>query len=188
MKNKILFILTGIALILTLFFIKSSYAIFDSKKNMVVKTDIAKWQVLVNSNNVNLAENFIIDNFNSDNLYVKEGKIAPDVSGYFDIEIDPNGTQVSFSYEISFDFTGLDERFVIDNVIETNGYEITNEGNKYFGKILLSDIKNGVKHNIRVYIKWINNEDNNEIDSNIGLEKGYSINIPVNIVIKQFLG
>ena len=54
--------------------------------------------------------------------------------------------------------------------------------------ILLSDIKNGVKHNIRVYIKWINNEDNNEIDSNIGLEKGYSINIPVNIVIKQFLG
>ena len=53
---------------------------------------------------------------------------------------------------------------------------------------VLSDIKNGVKHNIRVYIKWINNEDNNEIDSNIGLEKGYSINIPVNIVIKQFLG
>ena len=188
MKNKILFILTGSALISMIVFGKSSYAIFDSKKNMVVKTDIAKWQVLVNSNNINSEEDFVIDSFNSDNPYVAEGKIAPDVSGYFDIEIDPNGTQVSFTYEISFDFSTLDERFTIDSVIETNGYEITNEDDKYFGKILLNDIKNNVKHSIRVYIKWLNNEDNNEIDSNIGVEKGYSINIPVSISIKQFLG
>lgn len=187
MKNKILFVLTGIVLIFVLFFVKSSYAVFESNKNMVVKSDIAKWQILVNNNSVNSTEDFTIDSFTNDSPYIKEGKIAPGISGYFDIEINPNSTQVSFTYEISFDFSTLDERFIIDNVNEINGYEITNEDNKYTGKILLSDIENNVKHNIRVYIKWINDEENNEIDSNIGLDKDYSINIPVSITIKQFL-
>ncbi len=187
-KNRIIYILTFIALIFIIFFVRSSYAVFESEKNMVVKSEIAKWQILVNGNNVNSTEDFVIDSFINDNPYVKEGKIAPDVSGYFDIEIDPNSTQVSFSYEITFDFTSLDERFVIDSVVETNGYEITNEEDKYIGKILLSDINNNVKHNLRVYIKWINSEENNEIDSEIGLEKDYNISIPVSISIKQFLG
>ena len=54
-------------------------------------------------------EELEINNFQIDeNTTVKNGRIAPGTTGYFDIEIDPTLVDVSFDYEITFDILNKD--------------------------------------------------------------------------------
>lgn len=187
MKNKIFYLLVILTLGMFIYIINSSYALFETNKSMIVKPNVAKWNININNNNINSSEDFTIDSFVSvTNSHVKEGKIAPGVEGYFDIEIDGQDTDVSISYNLKFDLSSLNN-IIIESVEETNGYVITSqEDNTYNGVILLNEINQGVKHNIRFYIKWVNDEDNNENDSLIGLNKDVNILIPVTIEVKQF--
>ena len=70
----------------------------------------------------------------------------------------------------------------------TSGNLIQTEENTYSKVLTVEEIKNNVINNIRVYIKWENNEENNDTDSQIGLTKDNSINIPVSVSIIQYLG
>ena len=124
----------------------------------------------------------------SDN--VKSGKLAPGVSGYFDIVIDPTDTDVSVRYDINFDFSEFENtNIVVTSIEEINNKTIVKTGtNKYTGVIPLSEIKNGVTNTIRVNVKWDNNEDNNEYDSSLGAVPNNVKNIPVFINVSQYLG
>ncbi|MGN1379305.1 MAG: hypothetical protein ACI4XR_02780 [Bacilli bacterium] len=188
MKNKIFYLLIILTLGIFIYIINSSYALFETNKSMVVKPNVAKWNININNSNINSSEDFTIDSFVSvTNSHVKEGKIAPGAEGYFDIEIDGQDTDVSISYNLKFDLSSLNN-IVIESVEETNGYVITSEeDNTYSGVILLNEINQSVKHNIRFYIKWVNNEDNNDNDSLIGLDKDIEILIPVTIEVKQYI-
>lgn len=66
--------------------------------------DVAQWSMKVNG--VSLADAAVASEISI--TLVKdgepsspEGKIAPGQTGYFDIEIDPTGTEVSFTYQIT---------------------------------------------------------------------------------------
>lgn len=190
MKTKILYIITILMLVTLVYFVSSSYALFESEKTIVVHPETAKWNIVINGKNINTIENFVIDSFNiEENENTLEGKIAPSLSGYFDIEIDPTNTDTSIMYEVIFDFNNLEPTIKVDKIEEINGYSLkqVNE-NTYSNKITLSEIKSGVKHNIRVYIEWVNDEEKNQVDSLIGTDINGSIEIPVIIDIKQYLG
>ena len=69
----------------------------------------AKVQIKVNNLAVSdleeLKNNFALANINwNNNSHVKSGKAAPGSVGDFHIIIDPNDTDVSFRYDITFDF------------------------------------------------------------------------------------
>ena len=190
MNKKLLYLIFSIFVLLTVYEIINTYGLLETKNKMSVNPSIAKWNVLINGTDIKTGENFTINSVNlSDSVNVLNGKIAPGAFGYFDIEIDPTNTDTSIIYSITFDFSLLSNSFVIDKIEETTSGNLIRTGSSTYSKVItLDEIKENAKNNVRVYIKWENNEENNEIDSQIGLTKDNYINIPVSISAMQYLG
>lgn len=189
MKNKIIYIVCAIMIFISIYEIKNTYGLFESKKEIDIDKSVAKWNIYINDNNLNTTETFTIDNFTfQETDTVAKDKIAPGILGWFDILIDARDTQVSIIYEITFDFTSLPSKITVEKIEEINGREIIKTGpNTYSNYITLEDINDNLKDTIRVYIKWNNDEENNENDTNIGIIKNNSIKIPVSITVSQYL-
>lgn len=191
MKNrKLLIILTIILMFVTVYVIKDTYALFESNKIVNTNTNIAKWNVMINGKNINNEQRFIIDSINIlEKGNVKNGKMAPGAEGYFDIVIEPNDTDTSIIYNVTFDFTKVNGSFKINKIEEITSGNLIMTGESIYSKVItLDEIKRGVTNTIRVYIKWDNIEENNEEDSQIGLTKNNFINIPVIVEVTQYLG
>lgn len=191
MKNrKLLIILTIILMFVTVYVIKDTYALFESNKIVNTNTNIAKWNVMINGKNINNEQRFIIDSINIlEKGNVKNGKMAPGTEGYFDIVIEPNDTDTSIIYNVTFDFTKVNGSFKINKIEEITSGNLIMTGESTYSKVItLDEIKRGVTNTIRVYIKWDNIEENNEEDSQIGLTKNNFINIPVIVEVTQYLG
>ena len=191
MKNrKLLIILTIILMFVTIYVIKDTYALFESNKIVNTNTNIAKWNVMINGKNINNEQRFIIDSINIlEKGNVKNGKMAPGAEGYFDIVIEPNDTDTSIIYNVTFDFTKVNGSFKINKIEEITSGNLIMTGESTYSKVItLDEIKRGVTNTIRVYIKWDNIEENNEEDSQIGLTKNNFINIPVIVEVTQYLG
>jgi len=186
--RKMLFFVVLLFLCLTILEIGSTFGLFETNNSITVSNDIAKWQVKVNDSNINDSVHFVVDNYVvSSDSNVKEGLIAPGVSAYFDIDIDPNDTSVSIRYDISLDFASLNNDSIqIVSVEELNDNNIVmTDESTYTGLIPITDSS---IHHIRVYIEWVNNEANNQIDSTFGLDDNVDVNIPVSINFSQYLG
>ena len=190
MNKKLLYLIFSIFVLLTVYEITNTYGLLETKNKMSVNPSIAKWNVLINGTDIKTGENFTVNSVNlSDSVNVLNGKIAPGAFGYFDIEIDPTNTDTSIIYSITFDFSLLSNSFIIDKIEETTSGNLIRTGSSTYSKVItLDEIKENAKNNVRVYIKWENNEENNEIDSQIGLTKDNYINIPVSISAMQYLG
>lgn len=187
MNKKILYIIFSFFLLLTLYEIKKTYGLFESNNKMSVQQSIAKWNILINGTNIKSEEKFVVNSVNvEDNENVLNGKIAPGVKGYFDIEIDKTNTSTSIVYSITFDFTKISDSITIENIEETTSGNLIRTGENTYSKVM--KINDDPISNIRVYIKWENKEENNDIDSLVGLTKDNYINIPVSISAMQYLG
>lgn len=183
-------VITPLFFLITIYLIVDTYSLFESNHVTTSSIDIAKWQVKLNGDVVNgSSANFSVDNIVWEgNEYVLEGKVAPGMSGYFDVVVDPNATEVSLRYDVSFDFSNLSEnQFVIDSVVEANGRKlIRTEANTYSGVILLDEIKLGATSSIRVNLSWVNDEENNDIDSELAMASNNDIDIPVVVTLWQY--
>lgn len=187
-------ILTLTSLLITIYIIGNTYAIFESEISGEKEVEKAKWTILVNRTNISngIVEEFTIDQINvQGSETVEEGKLAPGLSGNFNIEIDPSDTDVSIKYEINFDLTNLENtKIKIDSIIETQeGNNLIKTGeNTYTGIITLSDIQKGVKNNITINFSWDEDETTGEEDTAIGKIENGKINIPVKVKVLQYLG
>lgn len=187
MNKKILYIVFSFFLLLTLYEIKKTYGLFESNNKMSVEQSTAKWNILINGTNIKSEEKFVVNSVNvENNENVLNGKIAPGVKGYFDIEIDKTNTSTSIVYSITFDFTKISDSITIENIEETTSGNLIRTGENTYSKVM--KINDDPISNIRVYIKWENKEENNDIDSLVGLSKDNYINIPVSISAMQYLG
>lgn len=191
--KKIYLCLALVLLIITVFIILKTYGLFETKTGLNVQSEVGKWVILVNNTDITQQENtkFSVDKIIWDqNDEVKEGKIAPGASGYFDIVIDPTDTDVSVRYDIGFDFSEFENtNITITSIQEINDKKIVKTGNnKYTGIITLDEISAGTTNTIRVNIAWENNEENNEHDSNLSSVPNTILNIPVTINVSQYLG
>ena len=183
----ILFIIT---LSFTFYEIAVSYSLFETENDIVINSDIGRWQILVNDESINETTTFEVSNVQvSGEPNVREDYFAPGTSGYFDIVIDPNETEVSIYYEI----------VCRTDMIQNNQIHLTRIENidkpdleyvapyTYGGIIPLSDIANGDITTIRFYVEWINNENNNETDSLYGSSSA-NFSIPMEITFRQYTG
>lgn len=186
---RLLIIITFFGLLLI---ILNSFGLFETEGIGVVNQSTGKWIIKINDVDITNEQNlkFSINNFIYEkNDKVADNKIAPNGSGYFDLIIDPTGTDVSVRYDISFDFSIADNipSLKID-VINNDSDIIKTSDNNYTGVIKLSDIKKGKKSNLRVKIMWENIEDNNEFDSVIGTNENSKIIIPIKVKAIQYTG
>ena len=188
MNKKILYLLFISFVLITTYEVMDAYGLFESKNKLVVNQNVARWKILINGSNIT-EEDFVINSINVEgNENVLNGKLAPGVRGYFDVEIDPQA-DTSIVYSISFDFSQISDSFKVENIEETtSGNLIRTDESTYSKVITLNEIKENKKNNVRVYLKWENKEDNNSTDSKIGLTENNYINIPVSVSAMQYFG
>ena len=189
--KKYSMVLAPFFFLVTILIVIGSYSLFESQRTNTSELEIAKWEIKVNDDLLSGGEStFTINNFVwSTSQYVKPGKAAPGLSGYFDIVIDPNDTDTSIRYDITFDFSNLDsDQFQITEIKEIDDKSIVRTGEyTYSNIILLEDIDDGETNTIRVYIEWVNDEDNNEKDSELGTVLNNQISIPVSVDVTQYI-
>ena len=187
MKKKVLIIVFLIMLIISIFQISTLYAIYKTEKSGEYAAEIGAFKIKIYDHTLNeeVVEEYRIP---QNKIYYEEspnviaGKIAPGTKGYFDLEIDAEGSDVSVLVDlimtakdetsVDYQITGFESSLFRYN--ETEEIEETEEtigaSSDYELKsvIPLEKIKQGYKERIRVYFRWSNNEKNNELDTKIG--------------------
>lgn len=190
MKKLLPFLAFG-SLLVTIGLVLDSYAIFETDVKVKTETPLADWQIKINGSNLNAVTNtFNINTVNWETSgYVLPGKASPGLSAFFEILIDPTGSQVSMQYEISLDFAALDNEMIqFVSIKDGSGTPLTESTpGVYSGVILLADVLLGNVETIRVDLNWINDEGNNAVDSGTVNQADVEINIPVSIKVSQYL-
>ena len=190
-KNSMVLAAPFFLLVILLLITAVSYALFESQKTYTNNLEIAKWDIKVNDDLLSgSTATFTVDSFTwSTSQYVMEGKAAPGLNGYFDIEIDPNDADTSIRYDVTFDFSNLDsDQFSITQIKEVDDKTIVRTGQYTYSNVIsLDDIEDGETNTIRVYVEWISDEDNNIKDSELGTVLNTQIMIPVSVDITQYI-
>jgi hypothetical protein len=192
MKKRfwLIFLLSLTILAITL---SSTYALLETNGHAEVTEDVGKWVIKLNGTDISqgVASDFTINNFiYTDNSNVADNVIAPGRNGYFDITVDPTGTDVAVRYDITISLTAGTYPDNISFSIEdlTNGNAIKTSPDTYSGVITLDDIKSSKTITIRVNITWTDNENYDVSDATLGTNKDSKISIPVTVDVKQYLG
>ena len=198
--KKSLKILALIMLLITIWQISVSYAKFYAQAHATFSSNVGDWNIKINEMDI-YSENgdkvsVEIDELDLvENSYTVENKIAPGSERYFSINIDPEGTSVAVRYDIDLDLGELS-----DLIEENNKLSISvNEGSRnnpiiqtgkstYTAIIKLEDINANKKDNVRVNIKWENDDENSQKDTETGSVYGRNFSIPVEVTVSQYLG
>ena len=152
MNFRIKILLVFIPLCLCLCFMSNTYSRYVAGTTGNLKMSFAKWQILVNNEDIinNSSSSIDIVPVINENEYVENNKIAPSSTGYFDISIDPSNVDVSFDYSISLSVVNenipdliITKYAILDeNYNEENGITYKNiENNLIKGSL---DVKNSV--------------------------------------------
>lgn len=198
MKNKnlvkILFLLMMCIFILLIYKIIDIYALFHSEMEGNVELKNGIWNITVNGEEITTGTetSFVIDQINTtQNDYVKPGKLAPGLSGSFEIAINPQDTNVSVRYDITLNQEELGgSNLSIKSIQEVEkGYELIKTAeNTYTGVMTLEDITNRTNHKIKMEIEWVDDGINNENDAEIGKNETHKLQIPITVHAIQYLG
>ena len=198
MKNKnlvkILFLLIMCIVILLIYKIIDIYALFHSEMEGNVQFKNGTWNITVNGEDITTGTDaeFVINLIDTtQNNYVKPGKLAPGLSGSFEIAINPQDTNVSVRYDVILNQEELGgSNLTIKSIKEIEkGYELIQTAeNTYTGVIPLADIANRVNHKIKMEIEWQDDGLNDESDTQIGKNETHQLKIPITVHAIQYLG
>jgi hypothetical protein len=193
-----LLVLTIILFLVTVYAVAHTFAVFQSDAESEVEVRLAKWNIKVNNELVTATANhtFTIDgdylSVVSTNKVV-EKKIAPGAEGNFDIEIFPDGTQVSLRFDIFVDASAVEGTEITVNDVVSLTDDVTiirTDENVYTGIMSLEDIQAGKTAHLRVTFEWVNSDEPNAIksDTNLALSDEATIRIPVSVDFIQYKG
>lgn len=171
-SRKTIFILLIISLSISTFFVSQSYAKYLSSASEEATIQIARWKILVNNKDIRdkSTVNTVITPVFNGNDNIASNIIAPTSEGYFDLLIDAREADVSFKYKIDI---SVNEESPVKDLIatkytinDTTTTELTSGTQSIENTILHKD--NTEIITIRVYIKWIDDENatmNNQEDT-----------------------
>ena len=224
MNKKIRFVILILILILLVLIIRSTYSKYYNKAEGQISETVGKWIIKVNDKDITKPDEngelgvFVIDSENfawdwDSATHVKAPKVAPGMEGYFNLKIDPTGTQVSIKYTITIDDSKIEEMLknvgtegenLIDRLnlkitgLKENGVEIEElprdeEGNIVITKIktldeISSEVERDRVDDLQIQVTWVNDENNNDIDSKLGSVANNIIKLPIKIDVIQWLG
>ena len=193
-KSKKIYLVYVFILLIAIICIIQIFAVFQSEVEGSINLEKGVWQIEVNGTDISNGVNkeFIVNNIEiQNNEHVKPGNLAPGLSGIFNISINPENTDVSVRYDVSLNEESLtNKNITIKSITETvQGNSLIKTGeNVYTGIITLDDINQAIQNNIKVEIEWIDNEEYNEEDINMGTQEDYKLEIPIVVHVTQYLG
>lgn len=188
-KKKIILLLACLSLILCIGSTAYTYAKYNSQSNHDIGTNIKKWKVIVNKNQIKNGTtlNEPITAVFESKEHIAENKMAPGSIGSFEIELDYSNIEVSFEYEISIDDIAISDIEIYK--LEVDGTEIAaTDGFKISNQIDIQRDTDADKIKIiKVSLIWKDDETasmNNEEDTNIAINYS-SIDFNVNLRFTQ---
>ena len=196
MKNsKKLFLLLIMCIgILLIYKVINIYALFQSEMKGNVELDNGVWNIIINGDKITTGvdSEFVIDRIDTtQNNYVKPGKLAPGLSGSFEIGINPENTNVSVRYDVTLNQEELGgSNLTIKSIKEVEtGYQLIKTAeNTYTGVISLKEINDGINHKIRIEVEWVDEETSNDSDTTLGTNSTHKLQIPMIVHAVQYLG
>ena len=181
LKFKILLVISSLALTLSL--MSNTYSRYVADVDSNIDLLFAKWQILVNENDItnNTTTSINITPVMEENVNVAENTVAPSSKGYFDIDIDPSNAGVSFDYSINLNVEdeNMPDLMISKYAVLDKDY---NEGDQITTTTILNNTIDGtVDYNatahepftIRVFFEWyegVGEKMDDEADTNIGYE------------------
>ena len=161
-KKKILLLLITFLICILVFFVIQIYAKYLTTATGDASIKIANWNISINNlsikNNTDISS-AIVPGFPG-NENIANNIIAPTAEGYFDLNFDFSGTDVSFKYEIN---TSVAENSSVKDLV-TTGYSI-DDGEKIsfsnFNEPISETISLDSKitaRKIRIYVLWNDDE------------------------------
>lgn len=195
MKNykKCFFIIASIFAIFSISLLVQTYAKYVTSTNGITSIPIAKWNIVINNQSIKSNSNIsssIIPVFPG-NEHISSNIIAPTAEGYFDLSFDFSNIDVSFSYEI---IASIHSQSAVKDFVVT-GYQFENSDIVTFENfnepikeniLLSSNIK---ERNIRIFIKWNDDESTSTMDNLADTSSTFSENslaiMDVNISFTQ---
>ena len=190
LKRKIRFFIALISLFYCVSLIQNTYAKYVTSADANTDITIARWNVLVNGQVVKNNSNFSskITPVFAGNDNIAANIIAPTATGYFDIIINGNSTDVSFTYTVSLnnDVSSQVNDLKLVNYTLDGGTATDFVDSKVTGNVLLNDANK--VHTIRVYIIW--NDDsstatmNNTSDTSATQDGKAIMDVNINLIQK----
>lgn len=187
-KRKMIFFMALISLFYCVSIMQDTYGKYLTAAEATTELTIARWQIYVNDqdivNNSDFSE--VITPTFAGTANIQSGVIAPTSTGSFNLEINGEDTDVSFTYTISLDTTGCN---VSD--LQITGYTIGNThynytGNDITGDILLNDTNKVVS--ITFDVVWNDGTGstmNNAADTAASKTGPATFDVDVNFIQKQ---
>ncbi len=188
-KRKIIFFISLMSLFYCVSLMQETYAKYVSSAGANAYLTVARWNVLVNNQDIVDNSNFtdtIVPTF-AGTSNIKSGVIAPTAEGSFDITIDGTDTDVSFTYTVTLEDAQdntVDDLVITKYVIDNVEYQYTNG---ITNNILLNDVNRSVT--ITFFVKW--NDDaatqtmDNADDTEATVDGVASVKVNVNVIQLQ---
>ena len=186
-KRKIVFFIALMSLLYCLTLMQETYAKYISSANASADLTIARWNILINNQDILNNSNFTdtITPVFEGTSNIRSNVIAPTAEGYFDVILNGTSTDVSFKYTLGISFAS--ENTVEDLIISKytiDGTEYTYDGSDITETILLDDINK--TRTIRFYVQWNDNEEtqtmNNADDTTAANGGVAAFNVDVNVI------
>lgn len=182
LSKKIIRLFVCFSFLTFLLFCTNTSSRYTGQVEDITKAEVAKWNIKVNNQvisstgTVDCAITLVTDR--------PDGKIEPGSTGTFDIEIDPNETEVSVEYLLNFDNLPVGINAVSYEILEENSKEILVLGD-IEGNISLDAARNaltsGEKVTLRVH--WM--MEDTAIDVNTLTDENKQYTIMVGVTAKQ---
>lgn len=187
----VLYIITFALIIVSAYIFIDTYALFETEASAATDLAIGNWVIKLNDIDISSGQtvNFTVNDFvYTTNSHIKDGYIAPGRSGYFDVILDPAGTDVAVRYDITLDIDGDYEDNITYYVTTTDGNTVKTDVNTYSGVLSLNSINNGDVATLRINLEWNDNSTYDASDTELGIVEGNGISIPVELTVVQYLG
>ena len=186
--NKILFM---IVLLFFIYFIKNvqTYSKYNTENGGRDSTTVAQWNVKIGKNSMNDGYDFsneLVLKIES-NKNVIDGKIAPGTSISTQFSLDCSECETSLKYIVKPSQIKCDERedsrFIVASIDnEKNTMQDDEEQDYYFGIVDTRDTYKII--NIKATVNWKNDDENNEADTESGVENSIII-LPLTVRVEQ---
>lgn len=192
--KKLLILICMCIILILIYEVIHIYAVFYSEVSGNVQFKKGAWNIIINGTEISkgVETNFVIDKITTqNNEHVKPERLAPGLSGGFEIVINPKNTDVSVRYDIILKQDGLTNSNLkiksIKEIQEGNTLIKTGE-NTYTGVISLEKIKQGMTNKIKMEVEWNDDGLHDKEDTALGSIYNMKLQIPVTVKATQYLG
>lgn len=174
MRKRIFIVLIIISCFSLCIFTNKTYTSYESAVDNEVAVDVADWKIEIDGQDIaKTTRDISLNNIEWENTHASSTTAAPGSKGIIKIKIDPTSTQVAIKYNITYIDHNLDPECIltVTNIyLEEEELEKISD-NTYSGLITMDQIKEGTIKTLVIHVEWINDENNNESDTQIGLKE-----------------